>query len=395
MSKRTVYTTITPLPAGITRETVMETLRSHTEMIDLNPLVEERHPIQPPNDATAEEYHCLWYSITDRISYLPGNMVTGKVTYNACFHDLEWGLQTHCYAPMGLNIRGKWTLGGSLPGEPIAPVELGVGAPLHGLYLREDVDMRCNIMMTNFVKKTTKKAHATLIERLLVKSSIVNASKINEKVAHKLNTSQASQFSGSAEYSPSEYPETPIEIPLFQRNDSTASHTTTYNDNKSLYPQPLKSRNSIVSQQGSLHGSQIGSLNGRNSFIPNNRVSWQSLNNSRMPSMHASLPSQQMDIPRSRSPSLQQQHSEHRRSPSVQHQHLSQLSSRSESPAQHPQQSPPPVYHQDQYQDAVTQQNGHGAGQGIYAEPPNTHDRKRLPSPPRYNAPGQFRAELE
>jgi hypothetical protein len=37
MSKRTVFTTITPLPASISRQTVMETLHSHTEMIDLNP----------------------------------------------------------------------------------------------------------------------------------------------------------------------------------------------------------------------------------------------------------------------------------------------------------------------------------------------------------------------
>jgi hypothetical protein len=37
MSKRTVFTTITPLPAGITRETVLETLHDHIEMIDLNP----------------------------------------------------------------------------------------------------------------------------------------------------------------------------------------------------------------------------------------------------------------------------------------------------------------------------------------------------------------------
>lgn len=141
MSKRTVFTTITPLPAGVSRAVVMETLKSHTEMIDLNPLVIERHPIKPPPNATPEEYHCVWYSLTDRVSYLPGGLASGQVTYTCCFHDLKDGLQTHCYAPMGLDIKGKWTLGGSLPGEPIAPVELGVGAPLHGLWLREDVDV--------------------------------------------------------------------------------------------------------------------------------------------------------------------------------------------------------------------------------------------------------------
>lgn len=64
MSKRTVFTTITPLPAGVTREVVLETLHNHVEMIDLNPLVIERHVCPPPRDATAEEYHCTWYSLT-------------------------------------------------------------------------------------------------------------------------------------------------------------------------------------------------------------------------------------------------------------------------------------------------------------------------------------------
>lgn len=34
MSKRTIFTTITALPAGITRDTVLETLHNHTEMIE-------------------------------------------------------------------------------------------------------------------------------------------------------------------------------------------------------------------------------------------------------------------------------------------------------------------------------------------------------------------------
>jgi hypothetical protein len=187
MSKRTVFTTITPLPVGITRDTVLETLHSHFEMIDLNPLVEERHPIKPPPSATPEEYHCIWYSLTDRVSYLPGGMISRKVSYNCCFHDLGNGLQTHCYAPLGLNIKGKWTVGGSLPGEPVAPVELGIGAPLQGLWLREDVDMKCNIMMTSFVKKTLKKAHSHLVERLLVKAQIIEAAEKNQQLTEGLN----------------------------------------------------------------------------------------------------------------------------------------------------------------------------------------------------------------
>lgn len=53
-----------------------------------------------------------------------------------------------------------------MPGEPFEPVELGLGAPLTGLYLREDVDLRCNIIMASFVKKTIKKSHSILVDRL-------------------------------------------------------------------------------------------------------------------------------------------------------------------------------------------------------------------------------------
>lgn len=182
MSKRTIFTTITPLPSHVTRETVIETLHTHTEMIDLNPLVIERHPIKPPGKATAEEFHCTWYSITDRISYLPGGIAKGKVTYSACFHNLANGLQTHVYAPAGLDIKEKWSVGGSLPGEPQQPVEIGQGIPLSGLYLREDIDMTCNFMMTSFVRKTLQGAHSKLIGRLVVKTQLSEREKDMERM---------------------------------------------------------------------------------------------------------------------------------------------------------------------------------------------------------------------
>ncbi|KAK0615512.1 hypothetical protein DIS24_g11744 [Lasiodiplodia hormozganensis] len=181
MSKRTVFTTITPLPAGVTRDVVLETLHNHVEMIDLNPLVIERHVCPPPRDATAEEYHCTWYSLTDRVSYLPG--VSGKVQYNACFHDLATGVQTHVYAPLGLDIKEKWSIGGSLPGEPVQPVELGLGVPKQGLYLREDCDMRCNIVMTKFVRGTLTKAHKVLVDRLVEKAGLDQVKVDNQRIS--------------------------------------------------------------------------------------------------------------------------------------------------------------------------------------------------------------------
>ena len=185
MSRKSHFTTVTTLPAGISRETVIETLHNHVEMIDLNPLVTERHPIKPPPDATAEEYHCQWYSVTDKVNYLPGGLYSGSVTINACFHDLPDGLQTHIYAPMGLNMKGRWTIGGSLPGEPRQAVEIGLGMPKTGLWLREDVEMKVNVVMGGFVKKTTKKTHATLVQRLVEKAHLIEAQSHNTALAER------------------------------------------------------------------------------------------------------------------------------------------------------------------------------------------------------------------
>ncbi|KAL3594839.1 hypothetical protein FPOAC2_09156 [Fusarium poae] len=73
---------------------------------------------------------------------------------------------------MGLDLRGRWSVGGTMPGERPQPVELGLGAPASGLYLREDVDMRCNMLMVSFVKKTIKKSHGTLVEKLSQRTSL-------------------------------------------------------------------------------------------------------------------------------------------------------------------------------------------------------------------------------
>jgi hypothetical protein len=156
----------------------METLRNHFEMIDLNPLVIERkRQDKAPNFAGPEEFHATWYQITDNIKGLPGT-----TTYYGCFNDLADGLQTHVYAPAGLDIRGKWQLGGTLPGEPPQAVELGLNIPKQGLYLREDVDMKCNFMLTSFVKKTLKKSHAMLVARLLEKANIREAETSKDRI---------------------------------------------------------------------------------------------------------------------------------------------------------------------------------------------------------------------
>ncbi|ROW13938.1 hypothetical protein VPNG_04163 [Cytospora leucostoma] len=161
--------------AGISRGVVIDFLQNHVDMIDLNPLVKERHPINPPPEAPDDEIDCVWYSLTDRITYLPGGLASGDVSYICAFHDLPTGIQTHCRAPLNVDIRDKWTLNGTLPGEPAEPVELGIGAPATGLYIREDVDLRCNILMTSFVKKNIKRSHMTLVDRLIERAKLATA----------------------------------------------------------------------------------------------------------------------------------------------------------------------------------------------------------------------------
>jgi hypothetical protein len=63
MPKTAVFTTITPLPAGITRKSVIDMYRDHLAMIDLNPLVVERYKCKPPNYAPTSEYYATWYTI--------------------------------------------------------------------------------------------------------------------------------------------------------------------------------------------------------------------------------------------------------------------------------------------------------------------------------------------
>ncbi|KAM0284719.1 hypothetical protein ACHAQH_001874 [Verticillium albo-atrum] len=211
MAKRTTFTTITPLPPDLSRDAVLGFLHNHLEMIDLNPLIKERHPIPPPPHASADEQACVWYSLTDEISYLPGiPAASSAVSYTCAFHDLPTGLQTHCYAPMGLDIRDRWSVAGTLPGETPEKRELGLDAPSQGLYLREDVDMRCNMLMTGFVKKTLKRSHGQLVNKLAEKArsvAIEDAGSVQgqhqyQQPQHRHQQSWQSQTSG---YSKPEY----------------------------------------------------------------------------------------------------------------------------------------------------------------------------------------------
>lgn len=174
MSKTSTLTHITPLPAGITRQAAVAFLQDHLAMIDLNPLVIDRQRIPPPDHALPEERACTWYLVTDKISYLPGGLAKGSVSYSSAFLDLAGvGLQTHCYAPMGVDIRSKWMVCGSTEDEGLPPEvpELGLETPTQGLYLREETEVRCSVVMGRFVKKTLKDAHVRLADKLVARGA--------------------------------------------------------------------------------------------------------------------------------------------------------------------------------------------------------------------------------
>lgn len=56
---------------------------------------------------------------------------------------------------------------GTLPGEPREPPELGVNAPRDGLYIKEELDLRCNMFMSAFVQRNLKKSHAVVVEKII------------------------------------------------------------------------------------------------------------------------------------------------------------------------------------------------------------------------------------
>jgi hypothetical protein len=175
MRKKVNYVTCTPIPSYIPRQLAIELLHSHGELITVSPLVLGYKAIKAPPNAPADEYYSSWYEVEERVQFVPGigKMGAGKIKFSGCFHDLPWGLQTHIYAPAGVETRNKYRICGNQPGEPREPVEMGIGAPAEGLYLREDVEIKCNFTMANFVKKEQMASSKVLIERMLKKAELL------------------------------------------------------------------------------------------------------------------------------------------------------------------------------------------------------------------------------
>lgn len=181
LKKKETLTIITPIPGFIPRQLAIDLLHSHGEIITLNPLVLSHKPITAPRNAAADEYYSTWYEITERIQYIPGlgKMGSGKLTFNGCFHDMPWGMQSHIYIPLGIDMRNKYRIMGNQPGiEPPEQPELGLeqlGAPKEGLYLRTDVELKCNITLMSFVKAESRKASVDMVNRMVKKAELLDA----------------------------------------------------------------------------------------------------------------------------------------------------------------------------------------------------------------------------
>ena len=185
LRKKEVYTVITPIPGFIPRQLAIDILHSHSETITLNPLVLSHRQIKAPRDAAADEYFSTWYEITERVQYIPGigRLGSGVISFNGCFHDLPWGLQTHIYAPANVDLRVKYRIAGNQPGvEPperaAGGQEIGLaalGAPADGLYLREDIEIKCNIAMVGLVKSQMKAASKEMVARIIKKAELLDA----------------------------------------------------------------------------------------------------------------------------------------------------------------------------------------------------------------------------
>ncbi|KAJ5809463.1 uncharacterized protein N7503_001681 [Penicillium pulvis] len=185
MSKKEFYTKITPLPPNIPRQLALDILHSHSEIITLNPLVLSHNPIKAPRNASADEYYSTWYEIFQRVQYLPGfgKMGSGKISFKGCFENHPWGVKAHTYPPMGIDLLSNFRVEGTQLNEVDGPdsksrpdLEQRIpGAPANGLYLLEEVEIKCNITLMAFVKSQLKAASKVLVDRLIKKAELLDA----------------------------------------------------------------------------------------------------------------------------------------------------------------------------------------------------------------------------
>lgn len=256
MRKKTSYTNVTPIPSFIPRQLAIDILHSHGEIIELNPLVLDFEAVKAPRDAPADEFYATWYEISQRIQYVPGvgKLGSGKIKFKGCFHDMPWGLQTHTYAPANIDMRNKWQICGNQPGEPPEPQEMGLGAPPEGLYLREDIEIKCNMTMVSFVKKEMKAASKVLVERLIKKAELLDSGVLSAMMENgKLKTVNPADRSGpraerehrQSMQSPQPSPKQPYNLPMSPMRSPTFPHQQMHGQ-QYIPPNHSQGQNNVV-----------------------------------------------------------------------------------------------------------------------------------------------------
>lgn len=195
LRKKEVFTIVTPIPGFIPRQLAIDILHSHSEVITLNPLVLDHRPIKAPRNAANDEFYSTWYEIEQRIQYIPGlgKMGSGKISFTGCFHDMPWGLQTHIYAPMNVDLKNRYRIAGNQPGVELPETqEIGLsalGAPNDGLYLRDDIEIKCNYAVASFVKSQLKAASKDMVSRIIKKAELLDAGVLHAMIENgKLKT---------------------------------------------------------------------------------------------------------------------------------------------------------------------------------------------------------------
>jgi hypothetical protein len=269
MRKKINYTNVTPIPSFIPRQLAIDILHSHGEIIELNPLVTGFEAIKAPRDAPADEFYSTWYEISERIQYIPGvgKLGSGKIKFKGCFHDMPWGLQTHIYAPAGVDLRNKWQICGNQPGERPETRELGIDAPPEGLYLREDIQITCNMTMVSFVKKETKAASKVLVERLIKKAELLDSGVLQAMMEDgklkTVNPADRRPQSANQTNAPLSSPKQPYALPMTPRSP-TFGHSQL-----GQIPNSTQGQNIVMELPGDFYHTQTPT----NHMQPDNRLS--------------------------------------------------------------------------------------------------------------------------
>ena len=180
-NRRTTYTRTNPFTPHLRPQSVIAVLHNHGAMIELNPTVTAHHEIPIPATAAGGERLAVWHEFTETVPFLPGvlgssgSWASSTVTPHAAFHDTPSGLETHVYAPLGLEVRGTWSVRKAVgSGERmvvVAAEEEEEVSGEEGLYhLCEDVAITGPWFLTGFARKEHKKNHEAMVERLFGKA---------------------------------------------------------------------------------------------------------------------------------------------------------------------------------------------------------------------------------